>query len=164
METLLKLRNGTFLRTSAWTGVPNLDSCFTISRPTPLLPPAMKTGDLPRYLEAIIVIDREDMQTHVKHRTTNVNLTEEDGDIFDGANSKRSLKFWCEMYAQYVVAHIWYRASTSHLLHERPFLDEEVSSIYYFYKMARSSISWRGGTDPVQTVRLESGPSSLSMR
>ena len=118
METLLKLRNGTFLRTSAWTGVPNLDSCFTISRPTPLLPPAMKTGDLPRYLEAVIVIDREDMQTHVKHRTTNVNLTEEDGDIFDGANSKRSLKFWCEMNAQYVVAHIWYRASTYHLLHD----------------------------------------------
>ena len=50
----------TSLRTSAWTGVPSCVNCFTISSPTPLLPPATNTGDLPRYFEAIIVIDLDD--------------------------------------------------------------------------------------------------------
>ena len=40
--------------------MPSCVNCFTISNPTPLLPPATKTGDLPRYFEAIIVIDLED--------------------------------------------------------------------------------------------------------
>ena len=50
----------TSLRAKTWTGVPMEDSCFNTSRPTPLLPPAMNTGDLPRYFDAIIVIDLDD--------------------------------------------------------------------------------------------------------
>jgi hypothetical protein len=32
------------------------DSFFTTSNPTPRLPPATNTGDLPRYLDAIMVM------------------------------------------------------------------------------------------------------------
>lgn len=61
----------TSLRTSAWTGVPNCVNCFTISRPTPLLPPATNTGDLPRYFEAIIVIDLDDTALNAMQRVSN---------------------------------------------------------------------------------------------
>ena len=61
-ESVQFLMIKTSLRTRAWTGVPSWESCFTNSYPTPLLPPATKTGDFPKYFEAIIVRENDDTE------------------------------------------------------------------------------------------------------